>query len=177
MTEVSVMISRIVGYILKKIVGELKWAQRHGLNCGRGCTSNGGAIFGSEPYLITLHDYVRLSFNVTFITHDGGNYAFRHLDEYKNVNHFGKIEIGEYSFLGANCIIMPGVVIGANCVVGAGAVVTRSVPDGCVVAGVPARIICSTQEYAQKMKQRMPDDWDVKEYSRNKQEYLKRVLK
>lgn len=42
-------------------------------------------------------------------------------------------------WIGANVVILPGVTIGENSVVGAGSVVTRSVPDGTVVAGAPAR--------------------------------------
>jgi carbonic anhydrase/acetyltransferase-like protein (isoleucine patch superfamily) len=44
-------------------------------------------------------------------------------------------------WIGANAIILPGVIIGSNSVVGAGAIVTKSIPDGVVVAGNPARII------------------------------------
>lgn len=44
-------------------------------------------------------------------------------------------------WIGASVIILPGVVIGKNSVVGAGSVVTKSVPDFCVVAGNPAKII------------------------------------
>jgi len=41
--------------------------------------------------------------------------------------------------IGSNATILGGVVIGARAIVGAGSVVTRSVPDGAVVAGNPAR--------------------------------------
>lgn len=42
--------------------------------------------------------------------------------------------------IGTAAVIMGGVTIGECAMVGAGAVVTRDVPDGAVVAGVPARI-------------------------------------
>lgn len=45
------------------------------------------------------------------------------------------------SWLGANCIILPGVIVGRNAVVGAGAIVTKDVPPRTVVAGNPAKII------------------------------------
>jgi acetyltransferase-like isoleucine patch superfamily enzyme len=44
-------------------------------------------------------------------------------------------------WIGANSIILPGVVIGTNSVVGAGSVVTKCVPQSTLVAGNPARII------------------------------------
>jgi acetyltransferase-like isoleucine patch superfamily enzyme len=52
-----------------------------------------------------------------------------------------RVRIGRGSFIGAHAVILPGVDIGKGCVVAAGAVVTRSIPDYCVVAGSPARVI------------------------------------
>ncbi|MGH8995190.1 MAG: DapH/DapD/GlmU-related protein [Acidimicrobiales bacterium] len=51
------------------------------------------------------------------------------------------VRIGSGSWLGANAVILPGSQIGEHVVVAAGAVVRGRVPDHCVVAGVPARVI------------------------------------
>jgi acetyltransferase-like isoleucine patch superfamily enzyme len=49
--------------------------------------------------------------------------------------------IGENCFIGAGSIVMPGVQIGNGVVVAAGAVVVSNVPDTCVVAGNPAKVV------------------------------------
>ena len=51
------------------------------------------------------------------------------------------VSIGAGSWLGAGSIVLPGAVIGRNVVVAAGSVVRGVVPDRCVVAGVPARVV------------------------------------
>lgn len=158
--------------LIRLLKGPLRCAKKEGLICGKNVTVMGGCNFGSEPYLITLGDNVRLSNDVTFITHDGGNWAFRYQDKYKEVNHFGKIKVDEYTFVGARATIMPGVHIGRNCVVGAGALVTKNVPDNSVVVGVPARVISDTASYAERMKEKMPQNWDVSSYKKDKKKYL-----
>ena len=45
---------------------------------------------------------------------------------------------------------MPGVTIGPNAIVGAGAIVADDVPEGTVVVGVPARVITTVEEYAER---------------------------
>ena len=51
------------------------------------------------------------------------------------------VRIGAGSWLGAGVIVLPGADIGRNVVVAAGAVVRGVVPDRCVIAGVPARVV------------------------------------
>lgn len=51
------------------------------------------------------------------------------------------IVIGNDVWIGANCVILPGVTIGNNVVIAAGAVVTKDVPNNCVVGGIPAKKI------------------------------------
>lgn len=60
------------------------------------------------------------------------------------------IRIGQNSWLGANCIILPEVELGEHTIVGAGAVVTKSFPQGNVVlGGNPARVIKEIGEYGE----------------------------
>ena len=51
------------------------------------------------------------------------------------------VSIGTGSWLGAGVIVLPGACIGRNVVVAAGSVVRGQVPDRCVIAGVPARVV------------------------------------
>ncbi len=63
-----------------------------------------------------------------------------------------EVKIGNYVFLGANTIVLPGASIGDNVIVGAGSVVTHSIPNNCVAAGNPCKVICSLDEYYRKLK-------------------------
>ena len=51
------------------------------------------------------------------------------------------VRIGAGSWLGTGTVILPGAMIGRNVVVAAGSVVRGAVPDNCVVAGIPAKIV------------------------------------
>ena len=103
------------------------------------------ATFGSEPFLVSLGDHVAVASGVRFITHDGGFWVFR--KDHPEIDIIGPIRVGNNVFIGLNTIILPGVTIGDDCVVGAGSVVTHDIPSGSVVAGVPARVICTKDEY------------------------------
>jgi acetyltransferase-like isoleucine patch superfamily enzyme len=51
------------------------------------------------------------------------------------------VRIGDGSWLGHGSIVLPGSTVGRHVVVAAGSVVTGDVPDNCVVAGIPARVV------------------------------------
>lgn len=127
-------------------------ARRLGVQVGRDCRilGNALAIFGSEPYLVSVGDHVTITNGVQFVTHDGGVWVFRKEDP--EIDVFGRIRVGNNVFIGVRTIILPGVTIGDNCVIGAGSVVTRDVPSETVAAGVPARVICSLTEYREKVR-------------------------
>jgi maltose O-acetyltransferase len=51
------------------------------------------------------------------------------------------VRIGNDVWIGARCIILPGVTIGDGAVLAAGAVVTRAVPANAIMGGVPAKVL------------------------------------
>lgn len=124
-----------------------------GVKIGADCEIYSSAHFGSEPYLVSLGDHVRINANVSFVTHDGGVWVLRRYLKTENaekIDMFGKIKVGSNVHIGIGVTVMPGVSIGSNCIIGVGAIVTRDIPDNSVVVGVPARVIETVEEYAQK---------------------------
>ena len=51
-----------------------------GVNIGEGCDISKSAVFGSEPWLISIGNNVRITQKVQFITHDGGLWTLRKMD-------------------------------------------------------------------------------------------------
>lgn len=120
-----------------------------GVKIGKNVRFTGKPLWGPEAFLIEIGDNVTITQDVFFHTHDGGVGLFR--KEYHGINVFGRIKIGNNVFIGARSMIMPGISVGNNVVIGAGSIVTKDIPDNCVVAGVPARIMKSFDEYKEKI--------------------------
>lgn len=88
---------------------------------------------------IVIEDHVTISHRVMILTHtDAG--ASPLADQYIPASQ-SSVTIRRGAYIGANVTILEGIEIGESSIVGAGAVVTRSVPPGTVVGGVPARFI------------------------------------
>jgi acetyltransferase-like isoleucine patch superfamily enzyme len=128
--------------------GTVKASRAFGVRIGSGCRIL-SKVVTTEPWLVEIGDRVTVSSGVQLVTHDGSGWLYR--DEKGRRFRYGPIRIGSDVFVGTRATIMPGVSIGDRCIVAAGAVVTRSVPDGYVVAGVPARIISTWDASMAKM--------------------------
>lgn len=127
-----------------KIISPVKHARLIGVNLGSNCLIYRSMEWPSEPYLVTIGNNVQLTRGVAIHTHGGGNVIRRKLPDY---DVFGKVVIKDWAYIGAHAQIMPGVTVGEGATVAAGSIVTKSVPDGMVVGGNPARILCSVDEY------------------------------
>lgn len=90
-------------------------------------------IWGSGGVTIGDDSLIASHVAITSLTHDAKAAAFSQTLVTRPVS------IGRNVWIGSHAVILPGVTIGDNAVVGAGAVVTRDVPAGSVVTGVPAR--------------------------------------
>lgn len=124
-----------------------------GLKVGKDVVFIEAPAFGSEPYLIEIGDRTKITAGCTFINHDGAMYAIRSMPKYEDARNFGRIKIGENCFVGNNCTFLPGSQMGNNCILGAGSVLSSSMPNNSVYAGVPAKFICTIEEYGDKALQ------------------------
>ncbi len=107
------------------------------LKIGRDCWFNCGCFFDLEA-AIFIGDRVALGQQVMVLTsthHMGTGERRAGALDTKPVN------IHDGAWLGARCIVLPGVTIGDGAVVAAGAVVNKDVPPNTLVAGVPARVV------------------------------------
>lgn len=125
---------------------------RMGMNVGKNFKRLNGVILDpGHCWLIDIGDDVTMAPRVHILCHDASTKTFL------GYTKIGRVKIGNNVFIGADTVVLPGVTIGNNVVVGANSTVTYDVPDNTVVAGTPARVICSLEQYIDKEKQRMND--------------------
>jgi acetyltransferase-like isoleucine patch superfamily enzyme len=121
-----------------------RWGGFHHL--GQGTVLAGTRV--TEPEWVSIGDNVILSF-CNLITHDASATV---MDVALDRPHqgIGRIVIHDNVFIGANAVVLPNVEIGPNAIVAAGAVVNHDVPEGMVVAGVPAKVVGNFFELADR---------------------------
>lgn len=132
---------------LINIISPIKYARKIGVHVGSNCLIYRSVEWPTEPYLVTIGNNVQLTRGVAIHTHGGGNVIRRKIP---NFDTFGKVIIKDWAYIGAHAQIMAGVTIGEGALVAAGSVVTKSVPDGMVVGGCPAKILCSVDDFIER---------------------------
>lgn len=172
------MIFKTIWDKYKRYKHPVEYWREKGVKIGNNCEIYASASFGSEPYLISLGNHVRVNAGVHFVTHDGGMWVLREIvNRGETFDLFGEINVGNNVHIGTNCIIMPGVSIGSNVVVGCGAIVTRNIPDNSVAVGVPARVIETVDEYYEKNKDLIVETKLLSQQEKRKYLLEKHILK
>lgn len=122
--------------------------RRLGIEIGSGCHIYSNLPEGRDCFLLRLGNNVTVSNNVTFLQHDA---SIGTITDYEFTDILGRTCIGDNCFIGLGSIVLPGVTLANRTIVGAGSVVTKSVnEEGMVIGGVPAKVICSVDEYINK---------------------------
>lgn len=118
--------------------------------------------------LIKIGNNVHIASKVDFITHDIAhvvlNWKLKNAKQNINIKEkIGCIEIGDNVFIGSNTTILPNVRIGSNVVIGAGSIINKDIMDNSVVAGVPAKVIGSFDDFMNKRlsEKSYPDEYCV----------------
>ena len=142
----------IIKELLYRIRGEYTTEKlvSMGMKVGKNFKRLHGVILDpAHCWLIEIGDHVTMAPRVHILCHDASTKTFL------NYTKIGRVTIGDNVFIGAETVVLPGVTIGSNVIVGANSTVTHNVPDNTVVAGSPAKVICSLEEYLSKERARM----------------------
>lgn len=123
-----------------------------GVKIGKGGWIGHGTLLGNWPFLLTVGNNVIFADGVKILTHDTSFIVVGGKDL------AGEVSIGNNVQFGENAIVLPGVTVGNNVIVGANAVVKDDIPDNSVVAGVPARIICSVEDGSRKLEEKLKNE-------------------
>jgi acetyltransferase-like isoleucine patch superfamily enzyme len=134
--------------VVSRVAGGDVAARRLGVEVGSGCRIYSCRV-ASEYSMVTIGNDTTVSVDVLFVTHDGTGWLYR--DERGRRYRYAPVTVGDRCFIGARATLMPGVRIGSDSVVAAGSVVTKSVPAGSIVGGVPAKVIGRTSDLMAKI--------------------------
>lgn len=140
--------------IRKNSANYIKYLKSKGIKIGEDCyifEPHDAQIDITRPELLEIGDHVFLHKGIRILTHDWGGWCYVFSNQQFIPSH-GKIKIGSNVWFGENVCVCKGVTIGDNCIIGIGSVVTKSIPSNSVAVGVPARVVCTYEEYFEKRK-------------------------
>lgn len=122
---------------LKLEIGNQCWIWHHSIiDASNGVKIGTGVQIGAFVGVFTHSSHVSIRLlGSEFINHDSD-------DRVGYVR--SPVSIGDYTFIAAGSIIMPGTSIGKGCVIGAGSVVKGNIPDFSIVSGNPGKVIGDT---------------------------------
>ncbi len=132
----------------------IKYLRQRGANIGERVNiyaPKNTIIDMTRPWLIDIGDDVQITEGVTILTH-GYDWSVLKGVYGEVLGSSGGVKIGNNVFIGMKTTILKGVHIGNNVIIGANSLVNKDIPDNCVVAGNPAKVIMPLEQYYEKRK-------------------------
>ncbi len=112
----------------------------YGLNIGEGCQIGYSASISTHSSHIAIRLY-------------GKKYGGGNMVAYNK----GSVEIGSYTFIGPNSIVMPGSQIGKGSLITAFSYVKGEFPDFAIISGNPAKVVGDTRKMDERHLQKHPE--------------------
>jgi len=143
--------SKVNGWI-QKVRVERRWAhlRKMGMQIGRNVfLPDSTWIDASHCFLISVGDNCGFGEECMILAHDA------QMDEFLDAARIGRVVIHPSCHIGARTVILAGVEIGPRTIVGANSVVSSSLPPDTVCAGIPAKVICTLEQYLERHRQKL----------------------
>lgn len=121
----------------------------NGINIGEGCQITDFVSLTTHSSHLSIRLY--------------GSQFSKHTDHIGYIK--GKIDIGNYTFIGPHTVIMPNTTIGKGCIISAYSYVTGNFPDFSIISGNPAKVVGDTRKLDKRYLDRNPflvefyNDW------------------
>ena len=103
----------------------------------------------SHCFLISIGDNSGFGEECMILAHDA------QMDEFLDAARIGRVVIHPSCHIGARTVILAGVEIGPRTIVGANSVVSSSLPPETICVGIPAKVICTLDQYLEKHRQKL----------------------
>lgn len=149
-------ISRVIHFFIKQYqISKLKHVGS-GVHIGKNCTFTNNISIGNDVHIginccfQSAHGEIKIGNHVMFgpgVHIHGGNHKFDKIgylikeNDDKEPGEDGVIIIEDDVWIGANAIILKGVIIGKGSIIGAGSIITKNVPPYSIYTGVPSSIL------------------------------------
>ncbi|HLY60751.1 MAG TPA: acyltransferase [Terriglobia bacterium] len=129
-----------------------RWAhlQSLGMHIGQGVyLPDSTWVDTAYCFLISIGDWCGFGPECVILAHDA------QMDEFLDAGLIGRVTIRESCHLGTRTVVLPGVEIGPRTIVGANSVVSRTLPPETVCAGIPAKVVCTLEQYLARHRENL----------------------
>lgn len=162
-SKVKSIIRKLIWRYRADSLSYVKWLKKQGCEIGEGVNfidPRNGWVDVSRPWMVRIGNNVTITSGVVILTHDYG-WSVMKVAYGDIIGNARPAMIGDNVFIGMNTMVLGGGKIGNNVIIGANSTVSGEIPDNCVAAGNPAKVICSLADYKEKRESRICNEAKV----------------